>query len=77
MPCIPDYNSDNRAEEDLENVPKISLYVSRCYYLCKRIVTYPEWLLLISNKGRPSTSELCTCVVFNTAITCPIWKCSS
>lgn len=34
-------------KEDLENVPKISLYVSRCYYLCKRIVTYPEWLLLI------------------------------
>ena len=34
-------------KEDLENVPKISLYVSRCYYPCKRIVTYPEWLLLL------------------------------
>jgi len=25
----------------------------------------------------PSASEKCTCTVFNTAITCQIWKCSS
>lgn len=34
-------------KEDLENVPKVSLYVSRCYYPWRRIVTYPEWLLLL------------------------------
>lgn len=34
-------------KEDLENVPKISLYVSRCYYPWTRIVAYPEWLLLL------------------------------
>lgn len=34
-------------KEDLENVQKIPLYVSRCYYPWKRIVTYPEWLLLL------------------------------
>lgn len=34
-------------KEDLENVPKIPLYVSRCCYPWKRIVTYPEWLLLL------------------------------
>lgn len=34
-------------KEDLENVPKISLYVSRCYYPWKRIVTYSELLLLL------------------------------
>lgn len=34
-------------KEDLENMPKIPLYVSRCLYPWKRIVTYPEWLLLL------------------------------
>lgn len=67
-------------KEDLENVPKISLYVSRCYYPWKRTVAYPEWLLLlvisIPRMGHQLLRNVHVLYLIQ-QLTCQVWKCSS
>lgn len=63
-------------KEDLENVPKNTPLCKQMLLPLEENSHLPRMVIAANYKNSvdgPSTSEKCTLIVFNTAITCQIW----